>query len=387
MAMAQLVVRNEEKPVTSEGISGGMKVTLNRPKKLNSLNYELIVQLHKMFEMYENDPAIKFVILKGNGKAFCAGGDVTSLMSLTSAGYWSFGANFFRKQYSLNYLLGTYKKPLIALINGIVMGGGAGLSMNATFRIVTEKTLFAMPEAAIGSVPDVGASHFLTRLPGFCGEYVALTGVRLIGIELVECGLATHFVHSKDLDALENALSIMDSSNTTNLTKISEVISKYANVEVLSPTKFRAKLEIINQCFSKETVEEILLSLENIAATSPEEWILNAIKSIKSTSPLCIKISLKLMRQGRSQNLEQCLACEHLAVSHLLRRTVNNDFYEGPRAMLVDKDKNPQWSPSKLEQVNEEMVSKCLSMIDDEDWQALQLSARRNTNHVIMSKI
>ncbi|XP_071740633.1 probable 3-hydroxyisobutyryl-CoA hydrolase 2 [Rutidosis leptorrhynchoides] len=374
--------------VISEGITGGMKVTLNRPKKLNSLNYELIVQMIKLFRLYEKDPTIKFVILKGNGKAFCAGGDVTALLSVTTSGHWSFGASFFRKQYTLDYLLGTYKKPLIALINGIVMGGGAGLSMNATFRIVTEKTLFAMPEAAIGSFPDVGASHFLTRLPGFFAEFVALTGVRLNGTEMLECGLATHFVTSKDLAALENELSNMSLSDASNITNISQIINKYANVTELNPIKFNSKMEIINKCFSKETVEEILLSLENIAANKPEKWVLNAIESMKSTSPLCIKLSLRLIREGRSQRvLERCLTREHVVVSHLLRRTINDDFYEGPRAVLVDKDKNPQWFPSKLELVNEEMVNKCFNMINDEDWEPLQLLAKTNSSHVIMSRI
>ncbi|PWA74640.1 clpP/crotonase-like domain, Enoyl-CoA hydratase/isomerase, HIBYL-CoA-H type [Artemisia annua] len=343
----------------------------------------------EMFKVYENDPTIKFVILKGTGKAFCAGGDVTALFSVTSAGHWSFGANFFRKQYSLDYLLGTYKKPMIALMHGIVMGGGAGLSMNAAFRIVTENTLFAMPEASIGSVPDVGASYFLSRLPGYFGEYVALTGVRLNGLEMVDCGLATHYVPSKDLTALENALSIMSSSDAMNITRISEIVMKHANGRNIKQENAcsSARLEIINKCFSKETVEDILLSLENFAVTNPEKWILQAIKSMKSASPLCIKLALKLIREGRSLKLEQCLSREHLVVSHLLRRTVNDDFYEGPRAMLVDKDKNPQWSPSKLELVNAEMVRKCFAMIDDEDWEPMQLSPRDNYNRVLISRI
>ncbi|KAI3754653.1 hypothetical protein L1987_54440 [Smallanthus sonchifolius] len=382
--MAPSVLNKEEEMVTMEGISGGMKVILNRPRKLNALNYELIVQMLKMFESHENDPTIKFIILKGNGKAFCAGGDVTSLMTLTNAGNWSFGANFFRKQYSLDYLLGTYKKPLIALLNGIVMGGGAGLSMNAAFRIVTENTLFAMPEASIGSVPDVGSSHFLSRLPGFFGEYVALTGVRLNGLEMVECGLATHFVHSKDLASMEGELSMMASADEKNMTKISEIINKYANERNINAN---SRFEIINKCFSKETVEDILSALENVAVERHEKWILDAIKSMKSTSPLCIKLALKLIREGRSQKLEHCLAREHLVVSHLLLRTVNDDFYEGPRAMLIDKDKKPQWSPSTLELVNEEMVSKCFSVIDDEDWQPLRLFRKSNPTHIAVSRI
>lgn len=362
-------------------------MVLNRPKKLNCLNYELIVELLKIFEAYEKDPTISFVILKGNGRAFCAGGDVRALMTLTSAGYWSGGANFFREQYSLDYLLGTYKKPLIALINGIVMGGGAGLSMNATFRIVTENTIFAMPEASIGSIPDVGASHFLSRLPGFFGEYVALTGVRLNGIEMVECGLATHFILSKDLASMENEVSMMASRDARNIPTISEIINTYANGETIKLENAYSRLDIINKCFSRETVEDILSSLENFAVCRREKWIPDAIKSMKSASPLCLKLTLKLIREGRLQKLEECLAREYLVVSHLLRRTVNDDFYEGPRAMLIDKDKKPQWSPSKLELVKEEMLSKCFSMIDDEDWKPLRLFARTNVAHAITSRI
>ncbi|KAK1429988.1 hypothetical protein QVD17_12385 [Tagetes erecta] len=386
-AMTRSVSNKEQNMVISEVISGGMKVILNRPRKLNALNYELIVQMLRMFESYENDPAIKFVILKGNGKAFCAGGDVTSLMTLAKEGNWSFGASFFRKQYSLDFLLGTLKKPLIALISGIVMGGGAGLSMNATFRIVTEKTLFAMPEASIGSVPDVGASYFLSRLPGCFGEYLALTGARLSGIEMVECGLATHFVHSKDLASLENDLSMMASSEAKNITSISKIINKYASERNIKLEHANLRFETINKCFSRETVEDILLALENVALDSNEKWIDDAIKSMKSTSPLCIKLTLKLIREGRSRTLERCLAREHLVVSHLLKRTVNDDFYEGPRAMLIDKDKKPQWSPSKLELVDEEMVRQCFSIIDDEDWQPLRLKVRSNPGYIVMSRI
>ncbi|XP_023765521.1 probable 3-hydroxyisobutyryl-CoA hydrolase 2 isoform X2 [Lactuca sativa] len=382
--MARSFSIEEENLVASIDISNGKKVIINRPNKLNCLNYQVIVQLLKMFEVYENDPTIKFLMLTGNGRAFCSGGDITSLMMLTSAGHWSFGANFFRKQYTLNYLLGTYKKPLIVLLDGIVMGGGAGLSMNATFRIVTENTIFAMPEASIGSVPDVGSSNFLSRLPG---EYVALTGVRLNGIEMVKCGLATHFILSKNLSSLENALSMMTSSNAGSLTKISEIIKNFEHGKNNKLEKTNSSLEMINECFSREDVENILSSLENLAACKHEKWIIDAIKSIKYASPLCLKLALKLIREGRHKKLEQCLACEHLVVSHLLRRTVNYDFYEGPRAMIIDKDKKPQWSPSKLHLVNEEMVSTCFSTIDDEDWQPLKLFARENSNQFMMSRI
>ncbi|KAI3496193.1 hypothetical protein L1887_38547 [Cichorium endivia] len=387
--MASSFSNKGENLVIFEDIPNGKNVIINRPEKLNCLNYKVIVQMLRMFEVYQNDPTIKFLILKGNGRAFCSGGDVIALMMLVSAGYWSFGANFFLKQYSLDYLLGTYKKPLIPLLDGIVMGGGAGLSMNATFRIVTENTMFAMPETSLGSIPDVGSSYFLSRLPGYFGEYVALTGVRLDGIEMVKCGLATHYILSKDLASLENALSMMTSSDARTQKRISEIVNKFENGKTIKRenTYSSAQLESINTCFSQEAVEDILLSLENLATFSHEKWIRDAIKSLKCASPLCLKLALKLIRQGRHEKLHQCLAREHLVVSHLLRRTVNDDFYEGPRAMLIDKDKKPLWSPEKIELVNEEMVNKCFSIIVDDDWEPLRLISRENPDNFVMSRI
>ncbi|TKY44982.1 3-hydroxyisobutyryl-CoA hydrolase 3 [Spatholobus suberectus] len=159
-------------------------VILNRPQKLNSLNHEMICQIKKNLELYEKDPSVQLVILKGNGKAFCAGGDVVSVITSAVAGHWTYAASFYKKQLTLDHLIATYEKPTVSLINGVVMGGGAGLSMHTRFRVVTEKAVFAMPEASIGLFPDVGANYFLSRLPGYFGEYLGLTGARLDGTEI-----------------------------------------------------------------------------------------------------------------------------------------------------------------------------------------------------------
>uniref|UniRef100_A0A6N2KLX7 3-hydroxyisobutyryl-CoA hydrolase n=1 Tax=Salix viminalis TaxID=40686 RepID=A0A6N2KLX7_SALVM len=155
--------------VLFEGNSSVKRVILNRPHKLNSLSYHMIFQMIKELKAFEADPKVKIVILKGNGKAFCAGGDVLASYTCLVAGHWSYGTNFYKKQAMLDYLVATYGKPVVAIIDGIVMGGGAGLSLQATFRIVTENTVFAMPETAIGHFADVGSSYFLSRLPGFYG--------------------------------------------------------------------------------------------------------------------------------------------------------------------------------------------------------------------------
>ncbi|XP_050224261.1 probable 3-hydroxyisobutyryl-CoA hydrolase 3 isoform X2 [Mercurialis annua] len=299
-----------------------------------------VSQMLRNLRAFEMNSSVKFVILKANGKAFCAGGDVLSIVGSMMKGHWSFGARFYKKQLKLDYLTATYKKPLIPLIDGIVMGGGVGLSMHGRFKIVTEKAVFAMPEASIGLFPDVGASHFLSRLPGHFGEYLGLTGARLNGVEMFACGLATHFVLSRDLPSLENALQTLISSENTS---IDEVINKFSQRPKLKEDSIYKRLEIINECFSKDRVEDILLALENEAKNKEENWVIRAIKSMKSASPTSLKITLR----------------------------------SGSRAMLFDKDKKPKWEPSKLELVSEEMVDRCFAGIDDDDWKYLKLPPSR----------
>ncbi|XP_055815784.1 3-hydroxyisobutyryl-CoA hydrolase 1-like isoform X4 [Solanum dulcamara] len=167
---------------------------LNRPNQLNALSFRMISRLTELFYASEEDPNVKMIILKGHRRAFCAGGDVSIFFQ--NPGNWKIGANFLQKQYTLNYVMATYSKTQVSILNGIVMGGGAGASIHGRFRVATEKSVFAMPETDLGHFPDVGASYFLSRLPGFFGEYAGLTGSRLDGAEMLACGLATHFVSS-----------------------------------------------------------------------------------------------------------------------------------------------------------------------------------------------
>ncbi|GKV06211.1 hypothetical protein SLEP1_g18121 [Rubroshorea leprosula] len=171
-------------------------LTLNRPKQLNALSFAMLSRLSECFFAYEEDPKVKIIILKGKGRAFCAGGDVAAVLRDVKEGDWKSGAKYFSKEFSLNYLMATYKKPQVSILNGIVMGGGSGLATHGRFRVATENSVFAMPETALGLFPDIGASYFLSRLPGFFGEYVGLTGARLDGAEMLACGLATHYVPS-----------------------------------------------------------------------------------------------------------------------------------------------------------------------------------------------
>ncbi|KAL5755535.1 hypothetical protein ACOSQ2_020281 [Xanthoceras sorbifolium] len=363
--------------VAFQGNSCVKKVILNRPHKLNALTYEMLSQMMNRLEVYENDSKVRLVILKGNGRAFCAGGDVVALYNFMTTGHWSFGASFFKKFSNLEYLVATYKKPLVALIDGMVMGGGAGVSMLARFKIVTENTVFAMPAAAIGSY--VGETYFLSRLPGYFGEYLGLTRARLDGAEMIACGLATHFVRSKDLQLLETALSEVAPSDTI---EISQIISKFIHKPNLKQSSAINRLEIVNKCFSGETVEDILLALEKqIENGSTEKWMVDAINSMKSSTPTGLKLFLRSIREGRRQNLEECLVLEYTVVCHVIRRTMSNDFYEGVRSKLIEKDTKPEWKPSKLELVEEEKVDRCFERVYEDDWEPLQLSPRSNLVH------
>ncbi|XP_068503033.1 probable 3-hydroxyisobutyryl-CoA hydrolase 3 isoform X2 [Phaseolus vulgaris] len=338
----------EQNQVLFTGNSCVKVVILNRPQKLNSLNHEMICQITSNLELYENDPLVQLVILKSNGKAFCAGGDVVSVITCSLVGHWTYAASFFKKLLTLDHLVATYKKPTVSLINGVVMGGGAGLSVPTRFRVVTEKAIFAMPEASIGHFPDVGANYFLSRLPGYFGEYLGLTGAQLDGAEIAACGLATHFVPSIKLESLENALQVLNSPNVSTISALIKTFAEKPNVREDSP--FRS-LEVINKCFSKETVEEIIESLEHELQIGAEKWITNALSYMRSSCPISLKIFLKL----------------------------------GSRAKLFHKDNKPKWEPSKLELVDEEMVNQYFGNINDVEWEHLRFSDRSNSQ--IASKL
>ncbi|KAL3360806.1 hypothetical protein AABB24_013988 [Solanum stoloniferum] len=280
-----------------EAMSRVQKVTLNRPTQLNCLTFEMIGELLRTFEEYEEDSQVRAVIVKGKGKVFCAGGDVVRVIQFMLQGDLYCVKEFYKNQLTLDYLVATYKKPVVFLINGAVMGGGAGLSMNAKFRIVTENTVFAMPEASFGHYPDVGASYFLSRLPGHFGEYLGLTGAKINGSEMIASGLATHFVYSKDIESMENALcqalSLNTSSKSIHESDISRIIKEFVRNPVLKEGSIFKRLDIINGCFGKDTVEEILFALEKENTAMNDKWIANAIKSMKLASPTSLKITLR----------------------------------------------------------------------------------------------
>ncbi|KAL0410858.1 UNVERIFIED_CONTAM: 3-hydroxyisobutyryl-CoA hydrolase 1 [Sesamum latifolium] len=358
--------------------------TLNRPKQLNALSHTMVSHVLELFLACAEDSSVKLIILKGKGRAFCAGGDVAAVVRDLTQGNWKSGVDYFRKEFTLNYVMATYSKPQVSILNGIVMGGGAGASIHGRFRIATENSLFAMPETALGLFPDVGASYFLSRLPGFFGEYVGLTGTRLDGAEMLACGLATHFVQAERLPLLEAALITADSSDSA---VISSIIGEFSHIPNLKKNSAYHRLNIINKCFSRRTVEEIIAALEREGADKKDDWISSTIQSLKKASPMSLKISLRSIREGRLQGIGKCLVREFRMVSHVLRGEVSKDFIEGCRAILLDKDRNPKWEPSNVESISNEMVDRYFSKVNDCDWEDLKLPVRSNLPAYAIAKL
>ncbi|KAJ4903217.1 3-hydroxyisobutyryl-CoA hydrolase 1 [Raphanus sativus] len=339
-------------------------LTLNRPKKLNALSLNMINRLLQLFLAYEEDPSVKLIILKGQGRAFCAGDDVSAVVRDIRLGKWRRSADFMSLGYTLNYVMATYSKDQVSILNGIVMGGGTGVCVHGRFRIATENTVFAMPQTSLGIFPDVGASYFLSRLPGFFGEYIGLTGARLDGAEMLACGLATHFVPSTRLTALEADLCRIGSSDpVTFASTILDAHTQYPHPKhtsachrQLSIYFFLCRLDVIDKCFSRRTVEEIIYALEREATHKPDDWISATIGALEKASPASLKISLRSVRfedasqsqvcndgkdkltvivlykfqirEGRLQGLGQCLIRENRMASHVLKGEISKDFVE-----------------------------------------------------------
>ncbi|XP_013748930.2 probable 3-hydroxyisobutyryl-CoA hydrolase 3 isoform X2 [Brassica napus] len=361
-------------------------LTLNRPNQMNALSWNMITRLLQLFLAYKDDPRVKLVILKGQGKAFCAGGDVRPVICDIVQGKWRLGADFLSDQYTLNYVMATYSKIQISIMNGIVMGGGAGVSIHGRFRIATEKTVFAMPETELGLFPDVGASYFLSRLPGFFGEYVGLTGARLDGAEMLACGLATHFVPSTRLTALEADLCRVVSNDPDTFS--SKILNAYTQHPHLKQHSAYHRLDVIDKCFSRRTVEEIISALEREAIQEPDEWISATLRALKKASPASLKISLRSIREGRFQEVGQCLIREYRMVCHVLKGELSKDLVEGVRAVVIDKDRKPKWEPQRLEQVTDNMVDQYFKRMDEEEgWEDLKLPPRINLSSSIIAKL
>ncbi|XP_074300657.1 3-hydroxyisobutyryl-CoA hydrolase-like protein 1, mitochondrial [Silene latifolia] len=334
---------------------------LNRPQALNAIDNTVVVPLLRLYRLWETDPNVGIVILKGNGPAFSAGGDVVKIYHKLIAGKLEECKNIFRVTYTLIHLTSCFCKPNVAIWNGLTVGSGSGISALSRFRIATDKTVFSLPETQIGLHPDSGASYYLPRLPGYLGEYLALTGDRLNGSELLACGLATHFVLANKIPLIEENLAQLE---TNDESAVRRLLDSYSD----DPAHLHAKsilnrMEMINECFGCDTVEGIIDALENKASGADKVWCTSVVKKLKTASPLCLKVALKSIRLGRSQTIEQCLVREYWMTVQAFHGIVSKDFYEGVRSRLVDKTFSPKWNPASLDQVSEERVNQYFSAL------------------------
>ncbi|XP_053945616.1 3-hydroxyisobutyryl-CoA hydrolase, mitochondrial [Anastrepha ludens] len=314
-------------------------IILNRPKALNALNLDMARKVYKHMKKYELTKSM--VIIKGAGeKAFCAGGDVRSIVE---AGPTEESKAFFREEYTLNALIGNYIIPYIALIDGITMGGGVGLSVHGKYRVATERTLFAMPETAIGLFPDVGGSYFLPRLEGKLGLFLGLTGFRLKGDDVLKAGIATHYCESTKLEDLQN-----DLLNCKDTDTVPDILEKY-NTPSKKDFILNGVMDKINKCFTADSVEEIVQNLKSDGS----EWANKTLETLGKVSPLSLKVTFRELELGSKLLLPQCLKMEYRMV---VRHLEDSDFKEGVRALLIEKDQKPKWNPPTLEAVTEERV-------------------------------
>ena len=314
------------------------RILLNRPRVLNTLTLDMVRAMTQALIAFRDDPHVHAVAVEGAGeRAFCAGGDIRALREGQLSGDRTGVEEFFREEYDLNLLIAGYPKPYIALIDGICMGGGIGVSVHGAYRVATEHAMFAMPETAIGFFPDIGGTFFLPRLPGQLGVYLGLTGLRTMGADAVHAGFATHYVSREKLPALSAALAEIGVAALARFN------------EPLPPDTMAPHLAAIDRCFSANTIGEIAARL----AKEPGEWAKAALEAFHHVSPTALAFTLEAFRRGANLTLKDALHAEFL----LTRTTMAYpDFAEGVRAMVVDKDRQPKWSPAGIGGIDQKVV-------------------------------
>ena len=311
-------------------------ITLNRPKALNALTLNMVDAMDAQLRSWRNDPAVEMVIVRGAGeRAFCAGGDIRALYDSGKAGT-PYVIDFYAREYRLNTLIKRYPKPYIALVNGIVMGGGVGVSVHGSVRVCGEGTMFAMPETGIGLFPDVGGTFFLPRCPGEIGMYLALTGARLDVTDASYTGIATHVVPQAQHEAL-----LADLCNGPDA--LERVLARHA-VRSQNKPKLEGLQQAINLHFAAASVEEIVASLESGKSLFEEQ----TVKSLKGKSPTSLKVAFRQVREGAKLGFEDCMRLEFRLTNRFMR---GHDFYEGVRAVIIDKNNAPKWDPPSIELV------------------------------------
>jgi len=336
------------------GRAGGLAtILLNRPQALNALTLDIYRRFDPALQGWADDPSIHAVVIRGaGGRAFCAGGDVRAVYEAGRgiAGDPELTAVFFREEYRLIRRVHRFPKPYIAIIDGITMGGGAGVSVNGGYRIATERTLLAMPETAIGLFPDVGATRFLNSCPGRTGRYLGLTGARLNAADALYCGLATHFVPQDRIEPLVEALRALRWQDGGERSQIDALLASVAGDP--GPAPLASRRQAIDRNFGHDSIEAILdaLAAERGADAA---WASETRDGLLQKSPTSLKITLRQLDIGRGFDIDDALRLEYRLTQHVMAA---HDFYEGVRAMLIDKDRDPRWRPASLAEIEEATV-------------------------------
>ncbi len=326
-------MQNEASVVASRDGRVG-RILLNWPQALNALDLGMIRACAEALESWREDPHVHTVVIEGTGeRAFCAGGDIRAVRQFHLEGRADRVEAFFSEEYALNYTIATYPKPYIALIDGICMGGGIGVSVHGAYRVATEHALFAMPETGIGFFPDIGATYVLPRLPGRLGIYLALSGTRMQGADGVHAGLATQFTPRANLATLSRELA---EDGPAALAR---------HVAPLPPFSLAAHRCVIDRCFGADSMGEVMRQLEEEGGAFARQ----TAETLRNMSPSSLTWSLKLLRLGADRTLRQCLDAELRATRTI---TPYREFIEGVRAMVVDKDRQPKWRPARIEDVD-----------------------------------
>lgn len=331
-------------------------ITLNRPAQLNVLSHAMNVAICAQLKKWAQENNIKAVIICGAGeKAFCAGGDIREIYNARDD--VTIGCNFFKQEYSLNHAIYHFPKPYIALLNGLVMGGGLGVSVNGKYRIATEKLKLAMPETGIGFFTDVGASYFLTRCPGKIGWYLGLTGHVMGAADAQQLGLVDLVLNSSDIPDLITALTQAVWSDDLHNT-VTQILRSFKNLSLM-PTLVTHQ-PIIDRCFSKISIEEILAALNQ----ENDIWSEQIYQLLQTRSPLSLKIVLEQLNRGSQLNFDDCLRMEYRLANRFLRGT---EFYEGIRAAVIDKDRSPHWYPAHLSEITTDDVARYFAPLEKKD--------------------
>lgn len=314
-------------------------VTLTRPKALNALTHGMVKALAKALDAWEVDPGVKLVVVKGEGRAFCAGGDILAVYEAGRSGNPS--PDFFADEYRLNARIRRFAKPYVALIDGIVMGGGVGISCHGSHRVMTENAVFAMPEVGIGFFPDVGGSYILPRLSGSFGMYLALTGNRIRYGDALASGLATHAVEAGTLAQLFDELCASGEADTT--------LRGYATTPAREMDE--STLHAVQRHFSQGDLEGVVASLEGSRRSDP--FAAATLEAISKRSPTSVSVAFLQVSAGAMLDMDECMRMEFRILNRML---AGHDFYEGIRAVLIDKGSTPEWQPATLGEVERSSI-------------------------------